>query len=449
MTLNRFVVVVAFVFAVAVVSAAIPAGAQVNPGDVITPANASKVEGLLSPGNFILVKQGMTVKVVPTGHLDWPPPYKAATERYSPQVSLGPNGELHGYVAGLPFPLVDANDPAAATKIMWNFEYRPLHTDDLDEREVEVVSHNARQADEIEHFTFGHLGFYNSVGRTEVAPMPTDPDVLNSNIAARSGAYPILEPAELRGEGLVRERYNTPGLQDSAWEYSPPARKLRRLPAVYLSDTFGASRTGTTGNGTFAAGVVNAGASTYASTWDPDSFFGFSAKIDDYTYRLLGERPMLASVEAENSPAQPCPSDGGRTVCAENWELRNVYAIEATAKPRSILGASVIIPKRILYVDSEGWFITASDQYDRQGQLWKTLVAFHAYRDRAVPNARVAIWPFKRMFETALVDEDLTSGFSTVIYSPGHSGNDDSLYVNMGAVDRNFFTPQNMVKAGH
>jgi hypothetical protein len=158
---------------------------------------------------------------------------------------------------------------------------------------------------------------------------------------------------------------------------------------------------------------------------------------------------MLASVEAANSPAQPCAGDGGRTVCPENWEVRNLYVIEATAKPRSILAASTIIPKRILYVDSEGWFITASDQFDNQGQLWKTLVTFHAYRDRAVPNARVAIWPFKRMFETALVDEDLTSGFSTVVYTPGHSGNDDSLFENMGAVDRTFFTPEKMVQAGH
>jgi hypothetical protein len=447
MRLNRFVTVAALVFTIAAVSAAVPAGAQVQPGDVITRDNASKVVGLVSPGNYILVRQGMTMKIVPTGHLDWPPPYKAATEKYSPQVSLAADGDLKGYVAGLPFPLVDANDPNAATKIMWNFAFRPLHTDDLDARDVEVVSHKASSANEIEHFTFGHLGFYNSIGRTEVAPMPTDPDVLKSNITSREGAYPVLEPAELRGEGIIRDRYSNTGIQDDAWEYSPASRKLRRLPAVALSDTFGVSKTGAAGSRIQA--VANAGTTTYASTWDPDSAFGFSARIQDFNYKLLGERPMLASVEAENSPEEPCASDGGRTVCPENWEIRNLYVIEATAKGSSILAASPTIPKRIFYIDSEGWFITASDQSDRNGQLWKTLVAFHAYRDRAVPNARVAIWPFKRMFETALVDEDLTSGFSTVIYTPGHSGNDDSIFENMGAVDQTFFTPEKMVQAGH
>ena len=446
MSLNRFSTVVALAFAIAAVSTAAPARAQVQPGDVITPDNASKVESLVSPGNFILVKQGMTMKIVPTGHLDWPPPYKEATERYSPQVSLTSDGELNGYVAGLPFPLVDANDPNAATKIMWNFAFRPLHTDDLDSRGVEAVSHRAGSANEVEHFAFGHLGFYNSVGRTEVAPMPLDPDVLKTGIASHSGAFPILEPSEMRGAGIVNERSARPGIEDAVWEYSSETRRLRRLPTTQLSDTFGVAADGVAG-GLQAAGV--GGATTYASTWDPDSAFGFAAKIENYTYRLLGERSMLASVEAANSPAQPCASDGGRSVCTENWEMRHLYVIEATAKPRSVIGGGTIIPKRILYVDSEGWFITASDQFDNNGQLWKTLATFHAYRDRALPNSTVAIWPFKRMFQTALVDEDVTSGFSTVVYSPGPATQQDSLFVNMGAVDRDFFTPQKMVQEGH
>ena len=84
--------------------------AGVNPGDTITKDQADKVADLVSPGNLVLVKQGMTMKIVPTDRLEWPPPYKSATEKYSPQVSLAPDGTLKGYSAGLPFPLVDAND---------------------------------------------------------------------------------------------------------------------------------------------------------------------------------------------------------------------------------------------------------------------------------------------------------------------------------------------------
>jgi hypothetical protein len=446
MAFNRFVIVPALALTIAF-SIPVSARAQVKPGDVITRDNASKVEALVSPGNLILVKQGMTMKIVPTGHLEWPPPYKDATERYSPQVSLTSDGELKNYVAGLPFPLVDNNDPQAATKIMWNFAFRPLYTDDMDARNVEVVSHNADSAHEIEHFTFGHLGFYKSVGRTEVAPLPMDPDLMKTGIASRDGAYPILEPAEMHGAGIVRERYAIPGFEDATWEYSSASRQLRRLPASELSDSFGVARNGNAG-GPYSGGSL-AVATTYASTWDPDSAFGFSARVQDFSYRLLGELSMLASVEAASSPAQACAGDGGRTVCPENWELRHLYVIEATAKPSSLIGSSVLIPKRILYIDSEGWFITASDQMNQQGELWKTIATFHTYRDRPVPDAKVAIWPFKRIFETALVDEDVTNGFSTVVYTPGHERVDDDLYINMGAVDRTFFTPQMMVQASH
>jgi hypothetical protein len=444
MTLNRIVTVAALALTVGFVSTPADVRAQVKPGDVITPNNASQVEGLVSPGNYDLVRQGMTMKIVPTAHLDWPPPYKAATEQYSPQVSLTPNGDLKNYVAGLPFPLVDANDPQAATKIMWNFEFRPLASDDLDARNVEVVSHRAGSDNEVEHMTFGHLGFYNYIGRTEVAPTPINPDILKTGIASRAGAFPILEPAEMAGAGIVRQRSAIPGMDDTVWEYSQGSRKLRRLETAELSDSFGVSQ-----NGAGPRGGGIGGATTYASTWDPDSAFGFSGRIQDYTYRLLGERSMLAVVEAGNSPAMACATDGGRSVCPENWEMRNLYVIEATAKPRSPVGGSLLIPKRIFYIDSEGWFITASDQFDNQGQLWKTLVTFHTYRDRAEPNSRIAIWPFKRIFETALVDEDLTDGFSTVVYTPGHNNLDDSMFINMGAVDQNFFTPATMVQAGH
>src|SRR5260370_36647281 len=104
----------AALFALATLSLPGSPSAGVSPGDTITKDQADKVADLVSPGNLILVKQGMTMKVVPAGRLEWPPPYKSATEKYSPQVRLAPDGTLKGYAAGLPVPLGDANDPNAA-----------------------------------------------------------------------------------------------------------------------------------------------------------------------------------------------------------------------------------------------------------------------------------------------------------------------------------------------
>ena len=112
-----------------------PASAQVKPGDFITPENAYKVKDLVSPGQYLRVLHGMTIQVTPTERIDWPPPYKDATEKYSSQVRLTPDHRsLIGYVAGEPFPIIDANDPDAGTKVMWNVAFRPISSDEYDLR---------------------------------------------------------------------------------------------------------------------------------------------------------------------------------------------------------------------------------------------------------------------------------------------------------------------------
>jgi len=65
------------------------------------------------------------MKILPTVRLGWPPPNKSATEKYSSQARLSHKGELQNYVAGLPFPLLDPNDPQAATRAMWNHRLPP------------------------------------------------------------------------------------------------------------------------------------------------------------------------------------------------------------------------------------------------------------------------------------------------------------------------------------
>ncbi len=429
-----------------------PAQAVVKPGDVITKDNASKVAELLSPGNYVLVQQGMQLRIVPTDKLDWPPPFKAATEKYSPQVQLAPDGSLKGYTAGQPFPLVDPNDPQVATKVMWNFSYRPLYSDDIDMRFPEVATFDKHAAGwPLSYYTVGHFAFYNNIGRIEVPPIPTDPDGVASGLRYRFGFYPFLEPSSLRGYGMVRQRHIDPKIEDNVWVFDPTTRKLRRESSVVLSDSIGALpgfTGGGGGSGGRGAGGMGGGGGTsaYANTLDPDSYFGFSAKIEDFNYRFLGEKEMLASVHAVHSPEPQCPQDGGRTICPEDWEMRHLYVIEANAKP----GNDQTIPKRILYIDSEGWFITASDQYDRDGKLWKTIATFDTYRDRPVPDARVAIYPYKRMFQLGLVDEDLVSGVSSVVYMPGSTAPDrECWYIDMGTVDNSFLAPQAMERAGH
>ncbi len=352
------------------------ARAEVKPGDVITKDNASKVQDLLSPGNYTLVQHGMVMDIIPTSKLDWPPPFKNATEKYSPQVILNPDGTLKNYSAGQPFPLLDPNDPQLATKIMWNFSFRPLYTDDADLRFPETASYVGidKDLEPLSYYTVGHFAFYNNIGRIEVPPVPISPDYAASGIRYRFAFYPFLEPAGLRGYGLIRDRHMDPNIEDNTWVFNPSTRRVRRQTPEILADAIGGlpgfSGSAGGGGGRGGGGGLGAGAgSSNVTTLDPDSYFGFSAKIEDFTYKYLGEKEMLACVHAKYSPEKPCPDDGGHTLCPEDWEMRHLYIVEANEKPKH----SYSIPKRIFYIDSEGWFITASDQYDRDGKLWKTL----------------------------------------------------------------------------
>jgi len=423
--------------------------AAVKPGDFITPNNASQVQDLVSPGNYTLVLHGMEMNIVPTSKLDWPPPFKTATEKYSPQVVLNPDGTLKNYVAGQPFPLLDPNDPQMATKLMWNYSFRPLYTDDADLRFPEIASYVgiSKNLEPLSYFTVGHFAFYNNIGRIEVPPVPVDPDFNASGVRYKFAFYPFLEPGDLRGYGLIRYRHMKPTEEDNSWVFNPQTRRLRRQSPEILADAIGGlPGFSGGGGGGYGGGVGVSGGGSNVSTIDPDSYFGFAAKIEDFTYKYIGEKEMLACVHAKFSPEQPCPTDGGHTICPENWELRHMYIVEANQKH----GHSFSIPRRIFYIDSEGWLITASDQYGEDGKLWKTLVLFNTYRDRPVPDAQVAIYPYKRIFQLGLVDANVQSGASTVVFMPGrHSPERECWYIDMGTVDQGFFSPDKLEAAGH
>jgi uncharacterized protein DUF1329 len=416
------------VLIVGALSSAPSAHAGVKPGDVITAQSADRVKDMVSPGVLWMVKRDMRMNIVPTERVDWPPPYKEATEKYSAQVRLGSDHRtVIGYVAGQPFPLIDVNDPYVGAKLIWNNVFRPIQSDDYDLRFFDCQSQYAAAGAAqkvIENIEVGHYAGYNLVGRTEVEPMPIDPDFKQTNRLWLFALYPIIAPEDARGDGLIRYRYADPNRGDDSWSWTPGSRRVRRLNESILSTATG------------------------PQTYDPDHYSGFNPKTEQYNYRYLGEKEMLACVHAAHSPEVTCPYDGGATACPENWEMRHMYIVEATPR-RDIGQAGGALDKRtVIYLDSEVWFEPYIDTYDQRGQLWRTHVYWLAYRDRPVPDARVAIYPFKREFVVGADSVDVQGAFATMCYLPGqHTPERECWYINMGAVDKQFCTVQAMTKA--
>ena len=407
---------------------ATPALAQVKPGDVITSANAATVRNLVSPGVYVRVQKGMRMDIVPTQRVDWPPPYKDATEKYASQVELSKDHRtMIGYVAGQPFPLLDPNDPDIATKAMWNNVFRPIQSDDYDLRFFDCQSEYPQLGGSqhvIDDTWVGHYAGYSLVGRTEVEPIPTDPDFKTTGRLWMFALYPVLAPAQARGTGLIRYRYANPNQGDDSWTWTPGARRVRRLNESLLSDN--------TGTGSF----------------DPDHYSGYNPKTEQYNYKLLGEQQMLACVHAKNSPEVTCPYDAGSSACPENWEMRHIYVIEATARKGVEQSTNVLESRNVVYLDAEVWFQPYVDAYDQKGQLFRNNLYWLGYRDRPVPDARVAIYPFKREFVVGASELDVQGGLSTMCYLPGqHTPERECWYINMGAVDKDFCTVRSMVAA--
>ena len=104
--------------------------------------------------------------------------------------------------------------------------------------------------------------------------------------------------------------------------------------------------------------------------------------------------------------------------------------------------------REILYLDSEAVFVMANDMYDRSGQLFNNYTSWMYYADRSEPDARIAIYPFKREFQVGSSTINVQSGFSSVCYHPSmHAPSRDSWFINMGSVDRDWFTPEQMARA--
>jgi hypothetical protein len=403
-------------------------GAQVIPGDFITADNATKVKDLLSPGVYWRVQHGMTMKIVRTERIDWPPPYRVATEKYSAQVQLTrDHRSLAGYVAGQPFPLIDSNDPYVAAKIMWNNSFRPMYSDDLDARFFGCHGrYEAREKEEheVEYEEIGHYRIYNEVGRTEVEPLPTDPDFKATGRYFMGALYPVLAPAEIRGQAFLRYRYADPNRGDDAWFWKPGSRRLRRQNEAALGSAQGVEQ------------------------FYPDDYEGFSAKNENYDWRFLGERTMLGAIDVEHIPAVPCPSDGHASVCPERWQLRRMFVVEGT--PRRSRVPEELYSKHVVYIDSEAWAVLAHDAYDRKGELYKSFANWLAYRDRPVANARIAIYPFKRLFEVAETTTDVQSGLAETCFLPSPDTQEkETWYINMGVADKHMFTLQAVVDAAH
>ena len=128
------------------------ARADVVPGDKITDQNMDKVKDLISPGMEWCIKRGFPMTIVAPRRIEWPRAYKEATEKYSAQVKLAPDGlSVQNFIAGQPFPDLDPKDPQI--EIVGRVELVLVVPHDL-ERDLRILRIQVRErlaGDEVLH----------------------------------------------------------------------------------------------------------------------------------------------------------------------------------------------------------------------------------------------------------------------------------------------------------
>jgi hypothetical protein len=414
--------VTAALCAMAFVSA--PARADVVPGDKINAQNFDKVKDLVSPGMEWCIKRGFPMTISETKRIEWPQAYKEATEKYSGQVKLSPDGlNVLNYVAGLPFPNIDPKDPQIALKIMWNWGYTHLTTDDVDLRNFDAdtgsIGDNGPMSVE-RHFLLDHFRRLFWTGRLYVEPKPDKPNP--NGLRAQQGLYPILEPFDLKGVGALGNRYTESSKQDDSWLYLPSLRRVRRLSTAQRSDAL------------------------FGQDTDVDSYYGYSGHVSWMDFKYLGERDLLGVMHAQHYPAKW--HEKVDWAFDDVWEKRRVHVIEGISKlPQYAYG------KRVIFVDKEAWVIPYSDIYDRSGELWKIWINDMSFRKKAFEGANAIEYPEERGFIPAIVMVDMQLEHATKaslpsVRFPGEQG----WYFNQGekaGITDDWFTVAALVNAGH
>jgi len=341
----------------------------------------------------------LSIEIAATGEYPAHPAYREASLRHAGQCALGDRGELLHYRAGRPFSDAEiraAHPEAAGTMIAWNHNFRWQHYGGK-WGEVwgvflrEGTSDGGRDGLPPQFITGGGVidrvlryGFQR-VYHSHLAQLHEDDyqlEVEDASAIEFKDYVEFYEPFELRELKIVVERPNAPFAEDQAFSYMPNERRTRRLSPKERRDAW------------------------MGSEMTMDDFYGFSGRVPDYKWKLLGEHRVLAVINS--SHAYPRYGGPHSRVARDRYELRPVWVLEAIPVDPEHPYSS-----RVIFVDQQTSTILIALMFDRDERLWKglykTLTWSENDRKDTAPDAGKFVLRY-----TGAVFVDHRSGKSTV-----------------------------------
>jgi hypothetical protein len=245
-----------------------------KPGDVLNATNWQTAQGLLPPEILKHYQNGEYANPIvdwPTDKFDWPPDFRAGSEKNAGQLDINEvgtvvekgSGKQPPYLIGFPFPLIDKTDPKAGAKIVWNFFYRTWYFGALHaESQLNwVVPKGLERRSDVN----ANFEYYDGVPEGERLPNAENFSVRFLTITT--------SPADLNGTAALSWRYRDPTKRDSNWAFVPALRRVRAVSPANRSDGF------------------------LGSDMNQDDGPFFDGKPEDFTWTLKGDVEQLRLVD--------------------------------------------------------------------------------------------------------------------------------------------------------
>jgi len=371
-----------------VLPAAALAAGDAAPGTIITRSNRDAYTEILPPSVQNMLDLGMKIEVNEAASCPWPKAFRDATDKYAKDVTLNADRKgLGGYVAGMPFPTINPDDPAAAWKVMWNHEHKPAFSDDV---RTEWVVENQDPSGVIEKMLSSDVWRrLKWEGRIVQQPLPVIPH--NPAIRYTEQWGPIQTPFDLIGTSFLLYRYEEATKADDSWLYLPQLRRVRRYSTADRSGTL------------------------FGSDIDQDSIWGFNSKPEWWDFRLLGQKEVLVPMHAGKYATEDvwCDSKGTASwVPCVKWEKRKVWVIEGRPTLLKVYAFSM----RHLWIDAEVFNVSTSEMFDKREELWKVWQNVF-WCATSVREGRK--YPDPRLFTPAVAVIDFQLSHSSRITPPG------------------------------
>ncbi|MCS6924272.1 MAG: DUF1329 domain-containing protein [Candidatus Binatia bacterium] len=260
--------------------------------------------------------------------------YIQATVAHSAHVELG-DGELQHYVAGLPFPLLDPNDPRAGEKAAWNHRYR----DRGDTVQFWPSTEHRTSNGTVERADRLYIALFFGTHRPQ--PERNLPQWEQEGVYSKTYVR-TLAPSDVEGNQTLSYSFTNDTLSEVVWLYDVRTRRTRKL----------------------VDNPYQAGGGGELLMEDRSGFAGY---IHAYEWRYLGEQVLLVP-----GPIQAPESRwGGRGnwYPVDPWELRRVVVVEARPK-----GSHPMYSRRVLYIDLQTWATLCAFAYDLAGNHKRTFL---------------------------------------------------------------------------